>query len=341
MADCSYSSAMAYENCAAPPQGLYPYPGLPGLPQDIDRQYAVVALRNKPSSAPAGFAVLAEACLRARGILYHKSVPGDCGRAAAPSGITSGQIVGLSGMAASGVVGGLSAAGVLAGPATLGISSAVSLAVAGIEDVFQHHAQAVANEQSTICSMAAYFNGVCPQIDQAVLSGAITYDQGVTFMRQVTQQAISGLQSIYKPCNAACVYQGVLRAHADFVSYLYPRISPIWQGAQAPASAPVTPNNPPGAVPDAGAGAPLRSSSDPNFAYMPAIVTAAPNIVPNKVLPSGCVTCSDYLNMGYNQQSGQSAQAADVPPSGGINWVMLGAIAAVVAAFVAVVAVVK
>jgi hypothetical protein len=340
MADCPYTSAQAYENCAAPPQGLLAYPGITGLPSDIDKQYAIVALRNKPAGAPDGFAVLAEACLRARGMLYHKSSPGDCGQASAvPGGLPSAQIVGLSGMAASGVIGGLGAAGTLSGAATLGIGTAVSLAVAGISAIFTHHDQAVKNEQATICQVASYFNGLIVQIDDAVLSGQITYDQGITYMKQVTNQAISGLQSIYKPCNAACVYQGVLRAHADFAAWFYPRISPATFGAQAPGSAPIA-MTVAGAVPDAGAVAPLRSSSNPMQAYAPAITTAAAPLTPNQALPSGCTICPDYLNQGYNQQTGQSGQAADVPPQT-TNWVMYGAIAAIIAAFVAVLAVLK
>jgi hypothetical protein len=246
-------------------------------------------------------------------------------------------------MAASGAIGGLGAAGVISGPATLGIGTAISFAVAGIEDIFQHHAQAVANEQSTICNVAGYFNPLLKQIDSAVASGQITDQEGIAAIRQISDQAIAGLQSIYKPCNAACVFQAILRAHKDFVGYYYPILSPRTTfTAQAPGQAPSTYNNPPGAVPDSGATAPLRSTTDPGFAYRPTIPTAAPPLTPNSILPSGCPAhCPpDYLNRGYAQQTGQSGQYADVPPSG-TNWAMWGAIAAIVAAFVALLAVIK
>lgn len=318
---CIQSDTQSWENCAGVAEGLYPYPGLSpaGLPDSI---YDIVSTRNNGTGNP-GFVKPCSASLRARGLIYYKKTPGDCGSGPGAAGIGSGQIVGLSGQAASGVIGGLGVAGVLSGPATLGIGTAVSLAVAGISQIFSHHAQAVADEQGTICSVVNYFNPICKQIDAAVASGQISPDQGVVYMKQVCLQAINGLQTIYNKCNAACYYQSYLRAHADFVSSFYPYLSPIGPaaGAQAPASAPTSYGTPPGAVPDAGAVAPIRSSSNPAQNYLPAgppAVTApsgsAPLVTPNKLLPSGNYASTvDYLNVGYNQQTGQSAQAADVP----------------------------
>lgn len=310
---CSQTTAQSWENCGGPPMGLLSYPGLP-VPASVEALYKVIATRNNPTGN-ANFVPPCEANLRARGLIYMKKNPGDCGAPAGVPGFGSGQIVGLSGQAASGVVGGIGAAGVLTGPATLGISTAVSMAVAGIESIFAHHAQAVANEQATICAVANYFNPICRQLDNAVISGQITADNAITYMRQITLQAINGLQSIYKKCNAACYFIGYLRAHSDFASTLYPAISPFGasgMSAQAPGAAPVTFGNPPGAVQDAGGVAPLRSADDPLFAYKPAVLGSAPTLAPNKLLPSGTSTV-DYLNVGYNQQTGQSGQAADVP----------------------------
>jgi hypothetical protein len=220
----------------------------------------------------------------------------------------------------------------------------VALAVAGIQDIFAHHAQAVANEQATLCSVSNYFNPLLRKIDTAVQQGQITPDQGILYVKQVGNQAINGLQGIYKPCNASCWYIGYLKAHVDFVASFYPALSPYGPSglsAQAPGSAPATYGNPPGSVPDSGASAPLRSIPSPIVVYSPAgppAVTApptgrAPNLIPNTnlpagspsgVLPSGNVAVinhpssvglspSDYLNIGYNQPTGQSGQAADVP----------------------------
>lgn len=307
---CSQATAQGWENCAGGPEGLLPYPGL-GAPLFSDSQYNIVAMRNNPTGK-ANFVPPCEANLRARGLIYYKKNPGDCGSAPTAGGFGSGQIVGLSGQAAAGVVGGIGAAGVISGAATFGIGTAVTLTVAGIEQLFAHHAEAVRNEQATICAVAAYFNPLLKQIDQAVMSGAISSDQGVTYVRQVTQQAINGLQSIYKKCNAACYFIGYLKAHADLVSSLYPAIAPHpVMGAQAPGSAPSTYHNTPGGVTDSGSVPPIRSL--PNNTYAPTSNSPAPPLTSNKLLPSGNVVSSDYLNRGYNQETGQSAQAADVP----------------------------
>lgn len=314
---CSQATAAGWENCAGVPAGLLPYPGL-GSPVFPDSQYRIVAMRNNPTGKPS-FVPPCEANLRARGLIYMKSTPGDCGSGSRTAGFGSGQIVGLSGTAASGVIGGLGAAGAISGAATLGIGTAVTLAVAGIESVFAHHAQAVANEQSTICAVANYFNPLLKQLDAAVISGAISPDQGIAYVKQVCLQAINGLQSIVKQCNAACYFIGYLKAHADLVNSLYPAISPApTMGAQAPGSAPSTYGNTPGGVTDGGSIAPIRSTSDTSFAYLPTGPSdrggVAPPLTPNKLLPSGNVASMvDYLNAGYNQQTGQSAQAADVP----------------------------
>lgn len=335
---CVQSNVQGWEDCAGVAEGLYPYPGLTSaMPDSI---YDVVATRNNATGNP-GFVAPCSASLRARGLIYYKKTPGDCGSGARPAGFGSGQVVGLSGQAASGVIGGLGVAGVLSGPATLGIGTAVSLAVAGISEIFSHHATAVADEQGTICAVVNYFNPIVKQIDAGVASGQISPDQGVTYMKQVALQAINGLQTIYKKCNAACYYICYLKAHADFVSTFYAYLSPIGPaaGAQAPASAPTSFGTPPGAVPDAGASAPLRSSWNPAQNYAPAgppAVTApigrAPVLTPNQALPSGnTASYVDYLNQGYNQQTGQSAQAADIPALPLSNTTLLIAAAIIIA----------
>lgn len=320
-----------FENCGGPPMGLLAYPGM-GLVSN-DSIYAAIAKRNKPASITGASAIirwntLAEACLRARGLIYSKSNPGDCPAPSSIGGIGSAQIVGLSGTAASGVVGGLGAAGVLAGPATLGISTAVSVAVSAISSIFTHHAQAVANEQATICQVAGYFNPLLKQIDAAVRSGQITCDQAQLYVKQVANQAINGLQSILQECNAACWYVGVLKAHIDLAVSLYPLIAPPEAiGPAAPGASPDFFGTPPGGV-NAGSNISGNTAPPPPYrstwqsVYSPAgpdpVSGLAPTIQPNRLLPSGCyANCNpDYLTVGYNQQTGQSGQAADVPPPG-------------------------
>jgi len=330
MSGCSTSSAQTYENCGAPGNGLALYNALD--PNAAAIKAAVAS--SKPPGANASYLIVAEAMLRAGGIIYYKVNPGDCPAPAVGSGVTAGQIVGLSGSAASGVVGGLGAAGVLAGPATLGISSAISIAIGGIEDLFAAHAQAVANEQSTICSVASFFNNAKRQIDLAVRQGQISSDAGAAALIQICNQAKNGLATIYKPCNAACFYQAVCQAFINFAHTWYDSIAPQGVFAQAPGGAPTTYGTPPGGVTTApgweAPAPPIRAQ--PGSTYAPAGpglgYSLAPPLNTNQSLP-GNPSAVDYLNAGYNQQTGQSAQAADVPPAA-INWVAIGAVAAVI-----------
>jgi hypothetical protein len=337
---CDSSSAQAYESCGAPAQGLYSYPGgTGGFPGFDDNQYAIVARRNKPAGAPASFAAVCEAMLRARGIIYWKNNPGDCPAPVGASGFGSGQIVGLSGHAASGILGGLGAAGVLSGPATLGIGTAVSLAVAGITDIFAHHAQAVANEQSTICQVAGYFNPLVKQLDSAVATGQISPSQGISYMQQICQQAASGLAGIMKSCNAACVYQGVLRAFADLASYFYPAIAPAAPIQARPGQAPDGAGTLPGGVlvtsGNAAPAPPVRTL--PANTYAPTVPNSSRAITSPYNLP-GPLNTSSYLNTGYNQQTGQSAQAMPVSP---VDWTMWAAIATIIVAIIAVIGILR
>lgn len=325
MSGCPSTSVQAYENCGAPPMGLLSYNALD--PNAAAMKAA--AASSKPSGTKPEYVIGCEAMLRAGGLIYWKTNPGDCPAPQAPSGITSGQIAGLSGQAASGVVSGFAAVGALSGAATLGIGTAISVAVGGIEAIFQHHDVAVKNEQATICGVAGYFNQAKTQIDAAVRSGQISPDAGVTYLTQVANQAKSGLASILKSCNAACYYQGFCQAFINYARTWYDFIAPnTGVHPQAPGGPPSGYGTPPGGVtvsPTSPAPAqPNRSLG--GSTYAPATLSGPP-LIPNQSLPGS--GAPDYLNRGYNQQTGQSAQGADVPPSG-INWNMVAAIAAVV-----------
>lgn len=320
MSGCAQTSVSGWESCGCGPLGLAGYGADPN-----DSAIKAAVAQSTPPGAPSGYATVCEAQLRAGGLCYWKSSPGDCGAPAAIPGITSGQIAGLSGAASSGVIGGLGVAGVIGGAATLGISTAVSVAVAGIEGVFAHHDQAVANEQATICAVMNYFNPAKKAIDNAVRSGAISSDEGVTYLTQIANQAKNGLSGIMQKCNAACVYQGVLQAFINYSRTWYDYIAPTnMVMPQAPGGPPTTYGTPPGGVTTAPASPapppPIRSL--PSNTYAPAgpspVNTTAPVLQSNANLPSGSPSLpasspSDYLNLGYRQQTGQSVQAADVP----------------------------
>ena len=327
MSGCQANTPQQYEDCGAPAMGLARY----GVDPNVSAIKAAVQ-QSQPSGAPSGYLNVCEAMLRAGGLIYYKSTPGDCGSISVPTGISSGQITGLAGGAASGVVGGLGAVGVLSGAATLGIGSAITLAVAGISDIFAHHAEAVANEQATICKVALYFNQAKQAIDKAVRYTQISPDEGVSYLIQVANQAKTGLSTIMKSCNAACVYMAICNAFTFYARTWYDYIAPRGvMFTQAPGGPPTGYGTAPGGVTvsPSNPAPPIPLRALPGNIYAPAIVGSSPPLNENVALP-GDLRASDYLNLGYNQQTGQSTQAADVPPPTPINWGAVAAIAAVV-----------
>lgn len=342
MSGCQTSAGVAaYENCGAGPMGLQPYGAIGN--GNVDAWVKAAVAQSKPSGAPGDYNVSCEANVRARGIIYYHTNPGDCGAPQAVSGIGTPQVVGLSGSASSGVVGGLGVAGVIGGAATLGITTAISVAVGAIEGIFAHHAQAVANEQATICQVINYFNPLVARLDAAVRAGAISSDDGITYLTQIANSARNGLAEIMKICNASCVYQGTLLAHIYFAKNFYPAIAPVSIFPQQPSGPPDGLGTPPGGVTITGTNPapppPIRSL--PSNTYAPAGPSpvlvgggSAPPIASNNQIPGNPVA-SDYLNLGYNQQTGQSAQAADVP-NAAINWGIVAAVVGIIALFVVI-----
>lgn len=296
-------------------QGLSMFPGA----DQFSALYPQVAQRNFsagiPSSRMQDFIDYVTLSLKYRGLIYAKKTPGDCGGlGTATGGISGRQIVGLAGQASSLTVGGLGAVGVLSGAATFGIGAAITVAVAAISDIFQHHAQAIANEQSTICAVVNYFNEALRAVDQAVASGQISAGEGVTYLNQVANQAKTGLSSIEKVCNAACWFKGFIAAHQDFARQYYAAISPNSVGALRPGQAPTAFGSLPGGVPstanNVAPSPPIRSLLGLN----PTPVNSSANPV------SGTVRS---IAVQSNQTpTGQSGKLSDVPPapSSGLGW---------------------
>ncbi len=216
-----------------------PQCGLPSnnfVPQSLWDTCATVAQRNVPAKAPKGFVTLATACLIARGMIYWKSNPGDCGTASRVD-LSNSQITGEVGGAISGIAS-------MAGASLPGIG----VAVQAIESIFAHHAQAVAKEQQTICSVLRVMNQVFRYYDQQVRSGEISPSTAYAGMQTYISQVTERLQTIYKVCNSACVWIGVLQAHSDFVEVYYPAIAPMQASAHAPGGAPSAYGTTPGGV---------------------------------------------------------------------------------------------
>lgn len=212
-----------------------------------------MAQRNIPPKAPPGFVNLATACLIARGMIYWKSTPGDCG---SPTHVDFGsaQITGDIGNVAMGIAS-------MAGAQLPGVGEAIGI----IQGIFQHHAQAVANEQATICKVLGVMNQVFKRYDALVANGSISPSAAYAGMQNFIAQVDEQLGSIMKQCNSACVWQGVLAAHSDFVQTYYPAIAPRGFFSHAPGGAPSLLGTTPGGVLYTGGG--LETGPLPSGGY--------------------------------------------------------------------------
>lgn len=242
-------------------QGLKPY-----NPNDpFASYYPVVAQRNVPPGAdPASFAERCEACLRARGIIYKKNNPGDCGTPI-PLDTSQLQDLSLASSAASDTTSALATFGVLSGAATAGIGTAIAIGAGVISELFTHHAQAVKTEQDTACAVAGIFNQLCSYLDANVAAGKIEPSDAVSIMSNYVSQLIGQLASIEKTCNLACYMDGWLKAHVDFAGIYYPAIFPgnvpHALSPSNPASSPISSGSPLSAPVLSVSASPILSSS--------------------------------------------------------------------------------
>jgi hypothetical protein len=220
------------------------------VPTSLQAQCNTVAMQNIPSqfassssvtSEYQGFIREATAFLIIRGFIYFKNTVGDCG-IPAPLGISDAQITGLAGSVATGIAS-------FAGLALPGIG----VAVAAVQQIFAHHAQAVATEQEVLCSLMGIMNQVIPYYDAQVRAGNISPSDAYQGMQNFISQVKAQLSAISKPCDAACFYSAILNCHYDFVQYYYPLIAPVQAAPHAPGAPPATNTTTPGGVIQVGA----------------------------------------------------------------------------------------
>lgn len=182
----------------------------PLAPDSVLMQYAAQA-----GARSSDFTMcLAMAFLITRRLLYWKRTPGDCGSPA--------QVQGNLGLGIGSGLGG--AASVDPEPVSKGILSGIAI----IGDLFgAHHAQAVATEQMTLCSVSVQFNSLLVQIEQAVKGGQISPDQASAYLQQANSALDSTLAGIAKQCDAACGFRIGMRALVSFMSDIgFPALAP-------------------------------------------------------------------------------------------------------------------
>jgi hypothetical protein len=219
-----------------------------------------------------------------------------------------------SGLALTGVNVGLMAAGAALGPVTAGISIAVSAIVGLFSTLINHHAQAVAKEQTTLCSAVPAANNYLNIIAQAVSGGLATPQDGIAALESLKGDFRSAVGSIYNDCNAACVMNMELDAiilvmESQFQDMINAaNATPATPAAAAPATV-ITAGGPNVAAPG-GVVAPASS-------YSSFYSTATPTVTPNTVAaPTSTVPAFTT-----------AAPAAAAAPAASTDWLPIAAIA--------------
>ena len=134
-----------------------------------------------------------------------------------------------TGLAASGLAAILPA--VAAIPIVGQIIAGVGAIFAGIGKIFSGHAQAVAREQGTLCSVVPEVNSALLAVDQDFAAGNIDYQQASIELDQIQAQFDAAVAPIRQDspgkCNAACVIDRVVQAEVIARKQTYTGHTPL------------------------------------------------------------------------------------------------------------------
>ena len=161
-------------------------------------------------------------CLAVRRIIYAKGNPGywpevnsanvtgNCPKE--DSGIPSSQrVTGIAGAASSGL-----------GTASTLVSGALSTALgiasfgAGLLTIplaiIARHAQAVKNEQTTLCAVSQAYNAFASNVEAELTAGKITADEAYLAAIQLREQLFQATRMVRKECNFGCEMEKAIDA---------------------------------------------------------------------------------------------------------------------------------
>lgn len=243
-------------------EGLHGW-GLSGITPDAAASQVYTSGTNSGSKAAILASARAGVMLDAAGGPAYIPGTADCKSAGGPqpgglSLVKTGSSLALTGLQIGLTTSGVISAAALA-PFTMGISTLI-----GLFSVFSaHHAQAVAKEQSVLCSAVPAANNYLQVIDQAVQSGSATPQHGIDALNSLLSDFQSAVSSISHNCNAGCVMTEELHA---IVLVKQGEYQDLQAAATAQASVP-----PPQAAPTPVTAPPVPSS--------PAVTPARPNVV--------------------------------------------------------------
>jgi hypothetical protein len=217
-----------------------PLLGLPAsnfVPPELRAQAISAAQKNPPQNAQSvrykGKTVdttnQAAASVIARGLIYWRDGYVPCGRPGQPIDFSAEQI---GGEVANSIGSGITA---MTGIPLPGLGQAIAL----IQSIFAHHAQAVAKEQDTICKVGGVIQQVLARYDMLVREGTYSPASAAAAIQHFLAQINGNLSTIStsNPCNAGCVITSFIAAHSDFVPGYYSAIAPASFFSSAPGSA--------------------------------------------------------------------------------------------------------
>jgi hypothetical protein len=190
-------------------------------------------------------ATLIEGSLRARQLLYYKKTPGDCSQASSV-GLPSFVPIAKGGLATASTVSSALGLGLIGG-----VTAGIGLALVPVMAILQHHAQAVAKEQATLCEVTAFVNSGF----QAVAQANVDWATRKQYFNQITQQGTGQAQGVTQKgshtCNAGCMMDQAILALRDLYIMLYatPPSSNILPGiGQSQQGGPTATNSQGGAI---------------------------------------------------------------------------------------------
>ena len=175
---------------------------------------------SSDNKAPETVKQLVMASLATNRLIYCKAKTGDCGTPQKPSGTGAvGDILKFApvGTSAALSIGALGHFGALAASTTLGTAlGAATLGLGLIAIPFfaitAHHAQAVAMEQSTLCSVTNAWNGFADAVEQALTAGKAGLQDALVALKNTHDQLVGALGGIEKGMNAAFFFHKALDA---------------------------------------------------------------------------------------------------------------------------------
>jgi hypothetical protein len=257
-------------------------------------------------------------------------IPGpECSAATgAPSGAQNDMKLASTsaGLALTGVNVGLMATGTALGPLTAGISIAVSSIIGLFSTLINHHAQAVAKEQTVLCSAVPAANNYLNIIAQAVSSGLSTPADGISALESLKGDFRSAVGSIYNDCNAACVMNMELDAvilvmESQFQDMISAASAAAAVPVAAPAAAPPTVITAGGPNVTAPGGVVAPASSYSSF-FTPA-ATPGTTLTPNTVA-APTTSVPSFTTAATSPVTGAAAAAA---PGVSGDWLPIAALA--------------